>query len=109
MKRFLTVAALFAMTVAMLAPAARADETKGSADYKAKCAMCHGPDGKGQTPMGKNLKLKDLGSSDVQNMHDSDLKTLIENGKGKMPANKGKMTDKQIEDVIQYVRTLKGK
>lgn len=109
MKRLLTAVSLFAMTLALLAPAASADEAKGAAAYKAKCQMCHGPDGKGQTPMGKNLKLKDLGSSDVQNVHDADMKTLIENGKGKMPAMKGKMTDKQIENVIQYVRTLKRK
>lgn len=86
-----------------------ADEAKGADVYKGKCAMCHGPDGKGQTAMGKNMKLRDLGSSDVQNIHDSELKTLIENGKNKMPAYKGKLTDKQIEDVIQYVRSLKGK
>jgi cytochrome c6 len=108
-KALLTAISLLSLAVAVLAPVARADEAKGSADYKAKCAMCHGADGKGQTPMGKNLKLKDLSSSDVQNLHDSDLKTLLENGKGKMPPEKGKMSDKQIEDVIQYVRTLKGK
>jgi mono/diheme cytochrome c family protein len=109
MKRLLTIAPLLVMAMAVLAPVARADEAKGSTDYKAKCAMCHGPDGKGQTAMGKNLKLKDLGSGEVQNLHDSDIKTLVENGKGKMPPMKGKMTDKQIEDVIQYVRTLKDK
>ncbi len=27
----------------------------GGAIYKANCAMCHGPDGKGQTPVGKSL------------------------------------------------------
>jgi len=39
----------------------------GGADtYKAKCAACHGATGAGDTAMGKNLKLRDLGSADVQ-------------------------------------------
>ena len=28
------------------------------------------------------------------------------NGKGKMPAYKGKLTDAQIKDVVLYMRTL---
>jgi len=28
------------------------------------------------------------------------------NGKGKMPAYKGKLTDAQIKDVVTYIRTL---
>ncbi len=89
--------------------AARADAAKGGEVYKAKCAMCHGADGKGDTAMGKNLKLRDLGSADVQNVHDSEMKTLLENGKNKMPSFKGKLTDAQMGDVIQFVRTLKKK
>lgn len=109
MKRMLTVASLFTVATMMIGPVARADETNGATIYKAKCAMCHGADGKGETPMGKNLKLKDLSSDDVQKVHDSEIKTLIENGNGKMPAMKGKLSDKQVEDVVQYVRTLKKK
>ncbi len=102
--------ALLALVALTLLPASLyGDAAKGAELYKGKCQMCHGADGKGQTPMGKNMQLKDLGSADVQNMKDSELKTLIENGKGKMPAYKGKLTDTQIEDVIQQIRTFKGK
>lgn len=90
-------------------PLMRADEAKGGEVYKAKCAMRHGPDGKGETAIGKNLKLRDLGSADVQNVHDSEMKTLLENGKGKMPGFKGKLTDAEMGDVIQFVRSLKKK
>lgn len=79
-----------------------------SADtYKAKCASCHGADGKGQTAMGKAMGLKDLGSADVQGMSDADLAAVIANGKGKMPAYKGKLTDAEIGDMVKYIRTLK--
>ena len=71
----------------------------GGADFKAKCAMCHGADGKGDTSMGKTLKVRDLGSADVQSQSDADLTGIITNGKGKMPKYDGKLTADQIKDV----------
>jgi len=79
----------------------------GADTFKAKCAMCHGADGKGETAMGKTLKLRDLGSADVQSQSDSDLTNIITNGKGKMPKYDGKLTKDQIDDVVKFVRTLK--
>ena len=79
----------------------------GAADYKAKCAMCHGPDGKGDTAMGKKFGLKDMGSAEVQGKSDADLTAIVTNGKDKMPAYKGKLTDAQIADVVKYIRTMK--
>jgi mono/diheme cytochrome c family protein len=70
--------------------------------YKAKCAMCHGADGS-KSMMGS----KPLSGADVQNMSDADLTAVITNGKGKMPAYKGKLTDAEISDMVKYIRTLK--
>src|SRR5271167_4553922 len=78
----------------------------GAAIFKAKCAMCHGADGSASTGMGKSMGLKALSSPEVQNMSDADMAALITNGKGKMPAMKGKLTDAQIRDVVKYVHTL---
>ena len=75
--------------------------------YKAKCAGCHGSDGKGETAMGKNLKLKDLASADVQKQSDADLTTVIEKGKKPMPGYEGKLTKDQINDLAKYIRALK--
>lgn len=81
---------------------------EGGADtFKAKCAMCHGADGKGDTSMGKSMKLRDLGSADVQSQSDADLTGIITNGKGKMPKYDGKLTADQVKDVVKYIRTLK--
>ena len=81
---------------------------EGGADtFKAKCAMCHGATGAGDTAMGKNLKLRDLGSADVQKQSDDELTTLITKGKDKMPSYDGKLTKEQIGDVVKYIRTLK--
>ncbi len=70
--------------------------------YHSKCAMCHGADGT-KTMMGA----KPLAGPEVQGMSDADLNSAITNGKGKMPAYKGKLTDAQISGLVSYIRTLK--
>src|SRR5579864_7339004 len=75
--------------------------------YKTKCAMCHGPDGKGETAMGKRLGIKDLGSADVQKQSDADLTTVVTKGKGKMPGYEGKLTGDQIQELVKFISTLK--
>jgi len=108
MKHGLTrsVAAIFVVSALFLLylPAGRADDTAGL--YKSKCAMCHGPDGKGDTPTGKAMKVTDLTSADIQKKSDAELIGSTANGKGKMPAQKGKLTDAQIKDLIAYIRGL---
>jgi mono/diheme cytochrome c family protein len=85
-------------------PATRADDAAGL--YKAKCAMCHGPDGSGNTPTGKAMKVADLRSAEIQKKTDAQLIEATTNGKGKMAAFKGKLTDDQIKQLIAYVREL---
>jgi cytochrome c553 len=74
--------------------------------YKTKCQMCHAADGSGNTPAGKSLKAPAFSSPEIMKATDADLIAATENGKGKMPAYKGKLTDGQIKDLIAYVRTL---
>jgi cytochrome c6 len=78
----------------------------GAADFKAKCAMCHGADGSGNTATGKALKVRDLASPDVQSQTDAQITDIVTNGKNKMPAYKGKLTDDQIKGLVAYVRGL---
>jgi cytochrome c6 len=94
----------FALAIAFFFGASvRAD---GAADYKAKCAMCHGPDGAGSTATGKALKVRDLAAPDVQSQSDAQLTEIVANGKNKMPAYKGKLTDDQIKGLVAYIRGL---
>ena len=76
-----------------------------AATYKAKCAMCHGPDGKG-SPMGQKMGVRDFSSPDVQKETDADLTGIITKGKGKMPAYEGKLKDSEIKDLVAYVLGL---
>jgi cytochrome c6 len=97
-KSLLAVALVF-----VFGASARAD---GAGDFKAKCAMCHAADGSGSTATGKALKVRDLGSADVQGQTDAQLTAIITDGKNKMPAYKGKLTDDQIKGLVTYVRGL---
>jgi Cytochrome c, mono- and diheme variants len=79
----------------------------GAATYKAKCATCHGADGSGQTAMGKSMKLRDLGSPEVQKLTDKELFQVTADGKAKMPAYKAKLSEEEINAVVTYMRTMK--
>lgn len=91
----------------LIAVSAIAATPDGAAIYKAKCASCHGADGTGQTAMGKSMKLRDLGAVEVQKLSDTELTTVTADGKGKMPAYKGKLTDEEIKAVVVFMRTFK--
>ncbi len=81
-----------------------------AANYKAKCAMCHGADGKGDTPVGKKMGVHDFASPEVAKASDAELITIVTKGKNKMPAYSGKLSDADIKDLIGYIRQLaKGK
>jgi cytochrome c6 len=101
--RLVLLLAIVAMVFAPLAAFA----ADGAAVYKAKCASCHGPDGKGETAIGKSMKLRSLTSADVQKTSDADLTKVISDGKGKMPAYKGKLTADEIKALVAFIRTLK--
>jgi mono/diheme cytochrome c family protein len=72
--------------------------------YKRHCAMCHGQDGRGNTPIGKTFKIPDLLSPAVQKETDSELTEIIHNGKQKMPAFKTGLKPEQVEDLVAYIR-----
>jgi mono/diheme cytochrome c family protein len=92
------------LAAVFLGPVAKADDSGGST-YKAKCAACHGPDGKGETATGKSMKVKDLASDEVQKLSDADLSAALVNGKGKMPAYKT-LTPEQVKSLVAYIRSF---
>ena len=99
------VAVVLAAVLFLFSATLRAQDDAPSL-FKAKCAGCHGGDGSGNTSAGKSLKLRDLGSADVQKQTDAELTAIITNGKSPMPAYKGKVTDAQIQELVTYVRGL---
>src|SRR5947209_505274 len=101
----ISVAAVGLAAIGVLSAPAKADTAAAEATYKAKCAMCHGPDGKGETATGKAMKVKDFSSEEVQKMSDADLTAAISSGKGKMPAYKT-LTADQVKGLVAYIRSF---
>jgi mono/diheme cytochrome c family protein len=80
------------------------DKAKGEKVYKAKCASCHGPEGKGETAAGKMTKARDICSDEVKT--DAAWTDIIVKGKNKMPSYDKKVTGADVKDVIAYMRSL---
>ena len=81
-------------------------ESAGGPLFKAKCAACHGADGKGEVPVGKKLGARDLSSAEVQGQSDAQLADVVTKGKNKMPKYDGKLTKDQIGELVAYIREL---
>jgi mono/diheme cytochrome c family protein len=104
MMKAIRMVLVFSLVAGMMMLSASAFAQNGADLFKTKCAMCHGADGsKANAAMG----IKPLSGADVQKQSDADLNAAITNGKGKMPAYKGKLTDEQIKSLVAHVRTLK--
>ncbi len=78
--------------------------------YKAKCAACHGADGKG-TAAGKKMGAPEFSSATVQKATDAQLADFIENGGPQKKAshafaNKG-VSAAEGTKLAAYVKTLK--
>src|SRR5579862_2477466 len=81
-------------------------QDSGADTFKAQCQVCHGADGLGNTPVGKAMGARPYNAPDVRKLSDADLTATIKNGKNKMPAFNGKLTDAQIKDLLKYIHTL---
>jgi cytochrome c6 len=97
------VALLACGLIAACASPALADDV--AATYKAKCATCHGPDGKG-TAVGTKMGAHDFASPEVKAETDAQLTDVVTKGKAKMPAYGGKLKDTEIKDLVTYIRGL---
>ena len=74
-----------------------------AAIYKTKCAACHGPDGKGDTAVGKKLGVRDFASPEVQKQSDDELAAIINDGKNKMPSYKKSLKPEQVKDLVAFI------
>jgi mono/diheme cytochrome c family protein len=91
-------------------------DVKGNSDsggtrYDSECGICHGSDGRGQTPIGQWMypRAADLTSERVQSFSDEELFWIIQNGirfTG-MPAFGKVETGDNIWTLVDHVRTLR--
>jgi len=81
-------------------------QSSGEAVYKAKCQSCHGAQGTPNPGIAKAMGVKPAGDPSVKSISEAQMIADTTNGKGKMPAFKGKLTDAQIKDSVLYFRSL---
>ena len=99
----LSAAAVFAPVVGA------SDLANGKKVYVDKCARCHGNSGKGDGRLAETFEKKPGDYTDKNRMGeftDAQLKKIAQEGKPPMPAYRGRISDKDLDDVIAYIRTL---
>ena len=88
--------------------ASSASAVEASSVFNSKCASCHGKDGRARSLHGKHEHARDLTSAEWQDsVSDERIYNSISNGKGKMPAFKKKLSDSQIDELVNYVRRFR--
>jgi len=76
--------------------------------YDQSCASCHGKDGQARSFRGKHIHARDLSNTRWQEeASDERIFNSISNGKGKMPAFRKKLSEEEINALVDYVRHLK--
>lgn len=115
--------AAFAAALLTTSPALAADVAAGKAKYDTFCLSCHGPEGKGDGPVGAalNPKPRDFSTGDFKfdadkdgtAGTDADLKLVIKNGAAAyggspMMAPWGAtLSEQDLENLVAFVRSLK--
>jgi cytochrome c6 len=92
--------------VILLAGAVSFAQSSGEAIYKSKCQSCHGAEGTPNPGIAKAMGVKPASDPSVKSMTEAQMIAATANGKGKMTAFKGKITDAQIKDSVDYFRTF---
>ena len=102
-----TIRSLVALAaVVLLAGAVSFAQSAGEATYKAKCQSCHGAEGTPNPGIAKAMGVKPASDPAVKADSEAQMITITTDGKGKMPAYKGKLTDAEIKDSVDYFRTF---
>jgi cytochrome c6 len=100
---------LAAVLTAAVVTASAADVKE---NWEKSCSKCHGPDGKGDTKMGKKLEIKDFTDATYQAaMKDDAMLKAIKEGvkdgeKVRMKAIEG-LSDDEMKALVKYVRDFK--
>jgi mono/diheme cytochrome c family protein len=81
----------------------------GQVLYSKTCAACHGKTGLGNGPKAPSLKTvpTNFTKAESQNQTDGEHFYKTKTGRGDMPKYEGKLSDDDIWNIVNYVRTFK--
>ncbi|HBC78931.1 MAG TPA: cytochrome C [Bacteroidales bacterium] len=92
-------------------PVAKGDASNkaGLALYTKNCASCHGKTGLGDGVKARMLKEfpGDFSGAFYQNQTDGEHFYKTKTGRGEMPKYEGKLSDDEIWNIVNYMRTFK--
>ena len=106
MKNMIRSQVVLALVVGM-AGAVGFAQSSGEAIYKANCQSCHGSAGTPNPGIAKMMGIKAVSDPDIKKLTEAQEIDSVKNGKGKMKAFSGKLSDAQIKDAVVYFRALK--
>lgn len=95
---------LIVLSVFPISVSAQEKASAGASIFKSRCVLCHGSDGSGNTPLGKQLQAANLGSKEVQKQTNAELHKIVHDGKANMPSFADQLNDQEITQVVEFVR-----
>jgi cytochrome c oxidase cbb3-type subunit 3 len=98
----------------VLNAAGQGDVDTGKQLYQQRCAPCHGPDGKANTPTAQALTPKPRDHTDGTYMNQLSQEHLLKVikqggvaiGKSPIMPPQADLNDKQLQDIIAFIRSL---
>lgn len=99
---------IIAMCLVLFAPAGVFAQTPPSDTtltanpvFQKNCAKCHG-----KTARGRHFGGPSLTSEKSTAMSAADLRTILTNGKGRMPKYAGKLTSEEMDTLLQQIKAV---
>ena len=80
--------------------------------FKSNCARCHGPDGRGDTPLGHTYNTPDFTGDEWWRKHaeitgTTSLISIVSRGRGGMPAFGKKLRRTEIKLLVKYIQRFR--
>jgi mono/diheme cytochrome c family protein len=110
-----SIGSVFLASISARSPIWAQNQAEGKKLYTAYCSSCHGDQGKGDGMAARSLPIKPKDHTDGATMNrlsDQNLTDTISKGGGAvgkssfMPGWGGSLNEKQIRDIVAYIRTL---
>jgi cytochrome c6 len=104
---------LLMLGLALMAASLSTGAADARAIYQKDCSKCHGPDGKGDTAMGKKAGVRDYSDPKVQaEMKDDQMAKAIkegvkDGGTVKMKGFGDALSDEEVRALVGYLRAFK--
>jgi cytochrome c5 len=85
---------------------------RGQEVYRVNCAVCHGADGRAQTPMAQHFQRAgavppvDFTGARARGRTDGQLYWIVTNGLGNMPAFRDLLSDEDVWTLVRVIRAF---